>query len=106
MDRLQRVTAATVDVLRVLLTAGTVWGLQVIKQSGRPPGTVYPVLDRLEQAGWLVSEWETDAGRSGPRRRYYRLTADGAAEAQRVIAGFDARSRQPRTSSRPAGAAL
>ena len=38
-------------------------------------GTLYPALLRLEQRGWIASEW----GRSenNRRARYYRLTAAG-----------------------------
>lgn len=39
------------------------------------PGTLYPLLDRMEQRGWLSSK--TDP-RGGPRaRKDYRLTAKG-----------------------------
>lgn len=80
MLRLPRVTVATLDVLRVLeASEGPVWGLQVIQATSRGPGTVYPILERLEQWGWLESEWESDSGRRGPRRRLYRLSADGSA---------------------------
>ena len=98
-------TAATVDVLRVLVGAGEpVWGLRVIKGSARPAGTVYPALDRLEESGWLRSWWEVDEDRPGPRRRYYELTGEGAQAASRVIAKFDAKPGAVR--SRPAGAGL
>ena len=43
-------------------------------------GTLYPVLYRLEKDGYLKARWESDsesAGRRGPRRRLYRLTAKG-----------------------------
>ncbi len=64
------------------------YGLEIIDATGLPPGTIYPILARLERAGWLDSEWETVdehlAGR--PRRRYYRLTADGVAVATTVAA--------------------
>ena len=59
------------------------YGLEIVQATGLMPGTIYPILARLEQAGWLHSEWEVldehQAGR--PRRRYYRLTADGATAA-------------------------
>src|SRR5262245_43008834 len=57
MQPLSRVTPATLDVLEVLVAYGsnTVWGLEVVKRAGRPTGSVYPILDRLEQAGWLTS---------------------------------------------------
>jgi transcriptional regulator len=39
------------------------------------PGSLFPALHRLEEHGWLVSEW----GESETRRRakYYRLTRAG-----------------------------
>jgi DNA-binding MarR family transcriptional regulator len=96
MQPLSRVTAATRDVLAVLLEhRDACWGLIVIKQSGRPPGTVYPILDRLETLGWITSSWEEANERSGPRRRYIRLTDDGAVQAAQVVR--TARSRAPRT---------
>lgn len=94
MEPLSRVTPATVDVLAVLSeAAGECWGLQVIKQSGRPAGSVYPILERLESIGWLSSYWETDDARSGPRRRYYELTEGGASAASETIAAFARKSR-------------
>ncbi|WP_166880681.1 PadR family transcriptional regulator [Salinibacterium sp. ZJ450] len=102
MDELARVTAATVDVLRVL-SAGddACWGLRVIKGSGRPPGSVYPILERLERAGWVSSAWEAENDRPGPRRRFYKLSDGGAVAARAVIARFDAKSN---ASFRPTGA--
>jgi PadR family transcriptional regulator PadR len=51
-------------------------------------GTLYPLLQRLENAGWLKSEWEqldpSQAGR--PRRRYYKLTGDGQKQAVQALA--------------------
>jgi len=45
-------------------------------------GTLYKALDRLENAGLITSRWE-DAerafGEGRPRRRLYRLTANGLA---------------------------
>ena len=87
MEPLARITPATVDVLRAVRRNGPdVWGLQVVKDTGRPPGTVYPVLERLERAGWVVSRWEQDDARPGPRRRLYAFTPDGAAAATELLA--------------------
>jgi DNA-binding PadR family transcriptional regulator len=55
------------------------WVLTELRHHGYDisPGTLYPLLKRMEQNGWL--RCETDAG-AGPRgRRYYHLTARGAA---------------------------
>ena len=91
MKDLARVTPATIDVLRGLAGSGDpTWGLQIIKQSGRPAGTVYPILDRLERFEWVSSTWELDDSRTGPRRRFYQLTAEGAPAAAAVIARFEA----------------
>jgi PadR family transcriptional regulator PadR len=76
MENLGRVTPATALVLESLLSAESVWGLQLVKGVGKKPGTVYPILDRLESAGWVQGEWDTSETRKGPRRRYYRLVSD------------------------------
>ncbi len=38
-------------------------------------GTLYPLLARLQDAGWVAGEWEP--GRAGPGRKVFRLTAAG-----------------------------
>jgi transcriptional regulator len=39
------------------------------------PGSLFPALHRMEQAGWLSSEWgESENNR---RAKYYRLTSAG-----------------------------
>ncbi|WP_442956933.1 helix-turn-helix transcriptional regulator [Porphyrobacter sp. HT-58-2] len=60
-------------------------GADVCKLSSLPSGTVYPILGRLESAGWLNSQWENIDPRAAgrPRRRFYFLSAGGAAEAKR-----------------------
>ena len=65
-------------------------GADVHKRSRLPSGTLYPILLRLESAGWFVSRWEridpVEAGR--PRRRLYRLTPNGLTRASEVFASF------------------
>lgn len=60
---------------------GAAYGLDIVARAGLPSGTVYPTLGRLRRRGLIRSRWEEreaahDAGR--PRRRYYRLTPEGA----------------------------
>ena len=38
-------------------------------------GTLYPLLTRMKNAGWLDYRWEES--KSGPPRKYYRLTDMG-----------------------------
>jgi PadR family transcriptional regulator PadR len=45
-------------------------------------GTLYPVLYRLERAGFVAVRWETPA--RGVPRKYYRLTEAGRAELERL----------------------
>ncbi|GAA1494453.1 PadR family transcriptional regulator [Curtobacterium herbarum] len=103
MDPIRRVTAPTLEVLDALLASdGPTWGLLVIKATGRPAGTVYPILERLEQQGWTRSSWDDDADRSGPRRRLHEFTADGAVAARELVR---ARGDAARAAARTAGTA-
>jgi DNA-binding PadR family transcriptional regulator len=57
------------------------YGLDMCAATGLPSGTIYPILARLERVGWVESDWEDpDAhiAERRPRRRYYRLTREGA----------------------------
>lgn len=96
MENLGRVTPATAQVLEALLSAESVWGLQIVKDTGKKPGTVYPILDRLESAGWVQGEWDTTEVRKGPRRRYYRLMAEARPLAQQYV-----REQQSKVPSAP-----
>jgi PadR family transcriptional regulator PadR len=39
------------------------------------PGSLFPALHRLEEAGWLTSKWE--ASENNRRAKYYTLTRSG-----------------------------
>jgi PadR family transcriptional regulator PadR len=39
------------------------------------PGSLFPALHRMEERGWLVSQW--GASENNRRAKYYRLTAAG-----------------------------
>lgn len=45
-------------------------------------GTLYPVLYRLEEAGYVSPRWETPE--RGVPRKYYRITEEGRAEVARL----------------------
>jgi PadR family transcriptional regulator, regulatory protein PadR len=84
-----RMTLPTQLVLRTLLAEPTqeMYGLQICEAAGLPSGTIHPILARFEGLGWLESRWEDvspqEEGR--PRRRYYRLTVDGAERARMAL---------------------
>lgn len=47
-------------------------------------GTLYPVLYRLENSGYISGEWDDEtATRRGPRRRIYRMTKKGLKELEK-----------------------
>lgn len=64
------------------------YGLDLMKLTGLPSGTLYPVLHRLRAAGWVTADWEEiDPAAAGrPARRYYRLTAEGVRAARPALA--------------------
>ncbi len=38
-------------------------------------GSLYPALHRIEESGWISSEWRTS--KNNRRAKYYKLTAEG-----------------------------
>ncbi|GGZ80143.1 PadR family transcriptional regulator [Streptomyces bluensis] len=82
-----RITSATLDVLEAFLVSREeLHGFAVAKAAGKPTGSIYPILARLEEAGWLDSHWETENPTEGrPRRRFYFLTPTGAEQARSVV---------------------
>ena len=59
-------------------------GSEISRSTGLASGTLSPILFRLEEAGWLESEWEgvMPAEVKRPRRRLYRITALGEVNAR------------------------
>lgn len=89
---IRRVTGSTVAVLDALLSHDEpVWGLLLAREVGKAPGGIYPILNRLEAAGWVTPRWEDDAEPGRPRRRLYVLTELGAREAAATSAAYHAR---------------
>jgi DNA-binding MarR family transcriptional regulator len=90
MDRKEpRITGPILKIIGHLLSEPLkgLSGADIARATGVSSGTLYPILFRLEGAGWLESEWElvdaTEVGR--PRRRLYHLTSQGAQKAKGVF---------------------
>ena len=70
------------------------YGNSIIKKMGEltdgamsvSPNTIYPLLRRLEEKGYIVGEWENQQTRS---RRYYSITASGEEKYQEVKELFE-----------------
>lgn len=99
-----RMTPHTQTVLRVLMGYGSdlgdrhtvrtegLYGLELTRRTGLPNGTLFPVLERLTQCGWVERYWEQDGPaerEKRPRRRYYRITTNGADPVGAALAEVD-----------------
>lgn len=51
------------------------------------PGSLFPALHRLEERGWLASEWGESENRR--RARYYRLTRAGRRQIETETAAWE-----------------
>jgi len=73
-----------------LLSSGEAYGYEIVTKLAErtdgalevTDGTLYPVLYRLEAAGFVTIRWETP--QRGVPRKYYRLTDVGRAELERM----------------------
>lgn len=87
-----RITLAVATVLRVFVeeVGALRYGYELMQLTGYPSGKLYPILARLEAAGWLSTEMEqVDTSVEGrPPRRWYRLTEDGAVAARQALAAL------------------
>jgi len=104
-----RMTTPTLAILDLLSSVGPneeLFGLRICQLADLGSGTVYPILDRLERAGWIVGEWEAEQPSGRPKRRAYRLTGDGATAYQRALQVRAEKRRKwlPETLARLAGA--
>lgn len=91
-ERDVRISLQTMKALEAFLEnpAEELSGADVMQRSALASGTLYPILLRLESAGWFVSRWESiDPSAEGrPRRRLYRLTPSGLRRAGEIFSGF------------------
>ena len=73
-----------------LLSPGEAYGYEIVSKLTEQTngsievtdGTLYPVLYRLERAGYVAVRWETPE--RGVPRKYYRLTDEGREELERL----------------------
>jgi PadR family transcriptional regulator PadR len=95
MARLPNTSPQTLRVLEALLEAPAAWhyGYAVSQHTGLRSGTLYPLLMRLAEQGWLETRW-TEPERPGrPPRHTYRLTTEGARAAAAQLASARAEPR-------------
>ena len=89
MDHDVRLSECGLRVLRFMIDQPRIArsGAEISKATKVGSGTLYPLLARLEAAGWATSRWEDidphEAGR--PRRRLYKLTGVGQRRAREAL---------------------
>lgn len=91
-----RFSRQTFDLLETLLEQPRAWryGYDLSRVTGLKSGTLYPILMRLTERGWLETRWEAvETGK--PPRHMYRLTPDGLQLAKEEI-----KLRQPQGARR------
>jgi PadR family transcriptional regulator len=85
-----KLTGPLERVLRAFLAdpAAPRYGYDLMKASGLPSGTLYPMLSRLQDQGLVSSAWEPPGGDGSgrPARRYYWLTDEGIETGRQELA--------------------
>ncbi len=81
MTRTRSLSQQTRTILALMADAGSEWlhGYELCRRGNIKSGTLYPMLMRLEQQGYLVADWQAAAEPGRPPRHAYRLTAEGRA---------------------------
>lgn len=82
-------------VLKTLSQMGSLHGYGIVLHIQRASedllrveeGSLYPALHRIEQSGWIASEWAlTETNR---KAKYYKLTAPGRKQLQEAEKNFE-----------------
>lgn len=85
-----RITTSVAKVLRAFLEDVNKprYGFDLMRDTGLASGSLYPILTRLRVTGWLVAQFEEidEKAEGRPARRFYTLSADGAAAARVSLA--------------------
>lgn len=90
MARVPNTSPQTLHVLALLLASPRSWhyGYGISQRTGLRSGTLYPILSRLAEIGWLETRWAEPEQPGRPARHTYRLTPDGATEARTHLAAM------------------
>jgi DNA-binding MarR family transcriptional regulator len=111
LDRLDAVvrdrefSAQALSLMAVLCARPQMWrhGYDIARETGLKSGTLYPILIRLADRGWLEASWEDEQPAGRPRRHLYRLTSEGLARGSGAVADALAPARTGRKPRRTVG---
>ena len=84
---MKRLTRTTTRALLAFMEAPGKWhyGYALMKSAELSSGTLYPLLARLADDGWLESKWEESELPGKPARQMYRLTTTGRVQAREAL---------------------
>src|SRR5687768_10530015 len=84
---MKRLTRTTTRAVLAFLEEPRSWryGYDLMKVADLSSGTLYPLLARLAEDGWLESRWEESEVAGKPARQLYRLTATGRIQARHAL---------------------
>jgi len=93
-----RLSSQTRILLCALLERASQWryGYDLSRETDLKAGTLYPILMRLSDAGWLETRWEESSAPGRPPRHMYRLTQDGRSGARAATKDASVRARSTR----------
>lgn len=93
-----RISSQTIAVLNALQKSSKGWthGYELSKVTGLKSGTLYPILVRLHDEGWLEAKWEPSREQGRPPRHLYRITAAGSSESKEILQLGEAKRRTQR----------
>ncbi len=94
MRQTRKFSEQTLALLTVLIAQPQKWrhGYDLSRDTGLKSGTLYPIMMRLCDRGFLESKWEDSAKTGRPPRHIYRLTAAGGALARAQLATNSSRA--------------
>jgi len=98
MPRPRNISRQTLSVLSHLGAAPAEWryGYDLCKATGLKSGTLYPLLIRLHEQGYLEAEWRAPEVEGRPPRHAYRLTPAGRALAGEAVVADARPALRPR----------
>src|SRR5262245_8719528 len=103
MQRNRPPSEQTTVVVLALAQDPTKWhyGYDLCQQTGLKAGSMYPILMRLADRGFLETSWESDIPVGRPPRHLYRLTEAGLELANELTETKAQAAKAKRASLRP-----
>jgi len=87
IDLSMRLSPQTLIVLQALRRSARSWcyGYDLSKLTLIKSGTLYPLLSRLHDEGWLETRWEESPDPGRPPRHLYRLSGAGSKATNKIL---------------------